>query len=526
MSPTFAELGVPTHLVERLGDLGLAAAFPIQEAALPDALAGRDVIGQAATGSGKTLAYGLALLARLDRARPLHPRALVLAPTRELASQVQRTLASLHSDPRRVISIYGGTPYGATRRALAAGVDVVVACPGRLEDLLERQTLHLDQVALVVVDEADRMADMGFLPAVERIIAQTAPVHQTLLFSATLDPAVRRLVTRFTRDAVVHDVVDSSAPSDVDHHFWRVGRDQRVAVVAETLATHRRAIVFTRTKHGADRLAKQLADRGISTAALHGGRSQAQRDRAVSLLASGRIDALVATDVAARGLHIESLPAVIHYDLPAQTDDYVHRSGRTGRAGARGTVISLVTDETVGAAHRLQRALGLPSAITEPVQLPSDERPPAPTPPSAGNQPARAATPPEHRTRAERPASHAAVAPTSGGYGPRSRPQDRHPQDRRPRQGEAVVTYFNESRGYGFARDERGDDLFIHHTRIDGEGFRTLTKGERISFDEVRGPKGREAHNVQRGTRTREASSRGPAHRTPRPSAPRRARQA
>ncbi len=520
MSPTFAELGVPTHLVERLGGLGLAAAFPIQEAALPDALAGRDVIGQAATGSGKTLAYGLALLARVERARPFHPRALVLAPTRELASQVQRALAALHSDPRRVISIYGGTPYGATRKALAAGVDIVVACPGRLEDLLERQTLHLDQVSIVVVDEADRMSDMGFLPAVQRIIAQTAPIHQTLLFSATLDPTIQRLVARFTHDAVVHDVVDSSAPSDVDHLFWRVARDERVAVVASTLATHRRAIVFTRTKHGADRLAKQLADRGVSTAALHGGRSQAQRDRAVSLLAGGRIDALVATDVAARGLHIESLPAVIHYDLPTQSEDYVHRSGRTGRAGARGTVISLVTDETVAAAHRLQRALGLPSGLTEPGSAIPAQRPPTPADGSASDQPGRAQTPLRHLARAGHPTSPAGTSPTGDGHAPR-----RGSRSTGPRQNEAVVTYFNEARGYGFARDERGDDLFIHHTRIDGGGFRKLTKGERIHFDEVRGPKGREAHNVRSGVVTRATSSRGPAHRAPRPPAARRARQ-
>ncbi|OYV60958.1 MAG: hypothetical protein B7Z69_02570, partial [Actinobacteria bacterium 21-73-9] len=366
MPPTFADLGVPAELTSRLASRGLVDAFPIQEAALPDALAGRDVVGQAVTGSGKTLAFGLALLARLTPARPRRPRALVLTPTRELAAQVQRELAALVRDPRRVLSVYGGTPYAAARKALAHGVDVVVACPGRLEDLLAQGTLSLGEVETVVVDEADRMADMGFLPAVRRILGQVASTHQTMLFSATMGPDVASLISTFTRDPARHDVVGPVTEVPVDHHFVKVAHTERVDATARLLDEHERAIVFTRTKHGADRLARQLNDRGVSAVALHGGRSQGQRDRALKDMSAGRVRALVATDVAARGIHVEALPAVVHFDPPTQSADYVHRSGRTGRAGAPGVVVSLVTPETSAHVRQIQRSLGLEPGATSP----------------------------------------------------------------------------------------------------------------------------------------------------------------
>ncbi len=367
MSVSFADLGVPTRLVERLRARGILEAFPIQEAAIPDALEGRDIVGKAITGSGKTLAFALPLLARLGKAQPRKPLALVLVPTRELAAQVQKEMAQLTEDKgRRIICIYGGTSYNIARKALNYGVDVVVACPGRLEDMLEQRALDLRSVTTVVVDEADRMADMGFLPAVRRIVATTAPERHVMLFSATMGPDVASLVKEFTHDAAIHDVVGDEAPSDVDHFFWRVPRDQRPQFTADIVEKYERAIIFTRTKHGADRLAKQLGERGISAVPLHGDRSQAQRERALRSVKSGQVQVLVATDVAARGIHIDLLPVVVHYDPPAQATDYLHRSGRTGRAGATGAVISLVGEDVIGQVKRLQRALGINPAIDTP----------------------------------------------------------------------------------------------------------------------------------------------------------------
>ncbi|MHB1906160.1 MAG: DEAD/DEAH box helicase [Acidimicrobiales bacterium] len=478
MPPTFADLGVPADLTARLAARGIVEAFPIQAAALPDALAGRDVVGQAVTGSGKTLAFGLALLARLTPARAHRPRALVLTPTRELAAQVQRELAALVRDPRRVLSVYGGTPYGAARKALAHGVDIVVACPGRLEDLLAQGTLSLGEVVTVVVDEADRMADMGFLPAVRRILGQVAPHHQTMLFSATMGPDVASLVSNFTVDAARHDVVGPIAEVPVDHHFVSVAHAERVEATVRLLDEHERAIVFTRTKHGADRLARQLNDRGVSAAALHGGRSQGQRDRALGALSAGRVRALVATDVAARGIHVEALPAVVHFDPPTQSADYVHRSGRTGRAGAPGVVVSLVTPETSAHVRQIQRTLGLGAGAS------------APSAPAAtgATRPVRATPAPARVERREAPAR------------PRRERGAHRAIDASPAAsvaGEAVVTNYNGARGYGFATDGSGDDLFVHRSQIAGTGQRALARGQRIRFDEATGPRGREARNVR-----------------------------
>ena len=536
MSVSFADLGVPSHLVARLKARGISEAFPIQEATLPDALAGRDVVGKAATGSGKTLAFGLPLMARLGKARPRRPLALILVPTRELAAQVQKEISGLSDDRgRRIISIYGGTSYNTTRKALNAGVDLVVACPGRLEDLLEQRALDLSSVTTVVVDEADRMADMGFLPAVRRIVGQTASERHVMLFSATMGPDVSSLVREFTRDAAIHDVVGDEAPSDVDHYFWRVPRDQRPQFAAEIVNQYERAIVFTRTKHGADRLARQLGERGISAAALHGDRSQAQRERALRAMKNGDVQVLVATDVAARGIHIDALPVVVHYDPPTQTTDYLHRSGRTGRAGATGVVISLVGEDVTSQVKRLQRTLGLPVSLDIPADAPAlrlsavddaeatqrlDGTSPKPARESRGSRESvprsnaprsngprsftprdadagrerrndaprerRASAPRHDRAAAERPAR-------------RETPRERNGFSATPRSGanQAVVSFFNDSKGFGFATDERGDDLFIHFSNIVGDGFRSLSQGQRITFEEASGPKGREARNVR-----------------------------
>ena len=563
---SFAALGLPSNLVAHLKQRGITEAFPIQEAAIPDALAGRDVVGKAVTGSGKTLAFGLPLMARLVKARPRKPTALVLVPTRELAAQVQKELAQLTDDRgRRVICIYGGTSYNVARKALNFGVDVVVACPGRLEDMLEQGALDLSSVTTVVVDEADRMADMGFLPCVRRIVGATPRDRHVMLFSATMGPDVKSLVKEFTNDAAIHDVVGDEAPSDVDHFFWRVPREQRPQYTADIVEEYDRALVFTRTKHGADRLARQLEERGISAVPLHGDRTQAQRERALRSVKNGQIRVLVATDVAARGIHIEALPVVIHYDPPAQATDYLHRSGRTGRAGATGAVISLVGEDVIGQVKRLQKALGLATSIETREDAPAirlgavddavaaerlddrggkgrserstprdndrgprifergarSERSLAERPRPERNQSDRGARSErpfaersERGARTERVFSERAPRPERSERGARTErvfteraPRPESSSERReprfnarttPARGsEAVVSFFNDSKGFGFASDDKGDDLFIHFSNIVGDGFKSLAQGQKITFEEANGPKGREARNVR-----------------------------
>jgi superfamily II DNA/RNA helicase len=368
MTTTFAQLGLPTSLVRSLESRGILEPFPVQEATIPDALAGKDVSGKAPTGSGKTLAFGLPLLARVERARAAHPRALILAPTRELADQIKQELAPLaQAVGRSVFAIYGGVGYGPQRNAMRRGVDILVATPGRLEDLMEQQTIDLGRADIVVIDEADRMADMGFLPAVKRILDQTARKRQTLLFSATLDGDIAVLSRSYQHDPVRHDAGSADDEAiDAKHHFWLVEHHNRVEHTADLIRAADRSIVFTRTRHGADRLAKQLSKLGVSAVAMHGGRSQNQRNRALKAFATYRAQALIATDVAARGIHIDAVASVIHFDPPSDHKDYLHRSGRTARAGATGTVVSLVTGEQKRAVRRIQQDLDLNAPIEAP----------------------------------------------------------------------------------------------------------------------------------------------------------------
>ena len=344
-STTFAELGVPAELVRTLHARGLVDAFDIQAMTVPDGLAGRDLCGRAPTGSGKTIAFGIPLVAGVGNARPKRPRGLVLVPTRELAAQVCGELEWLGGGRKlRVAAVYGGAGFGAQFKALRRGVDILVACPGRLTDLIERREVDLDEVEMVVVDEADRMADMGFLPAVQALLDRTPPNRQTMLFSATLDGAVDRLVQRYQTNPSRH-LLPEADQSAATHRFWSVDRGDRVGVTAEIVAAAGPTIVFCRTKHGADALAKKLDQRGVRSAAIHGNRSQGQRERALALFADGKVQALVATDVAARGIHVDAVACVVHFDPPADFKDYTHRSGRTARAGANGTVVSLVVSD-------------------------------------------------------------------------------------------------------------------------------------------------------------------------------------
>jgi superfamily II DNA/RNA helicase len=366
VSLSFSDLGVPADLAERLARRGIAEPFPIQTATLPDGLAGRDLSGRAPTGSGKTLAFGIPLVTRVGKARSRRPRGLVLVPTRELAAQVRRELSWLcGARGRSVAAIYGGVGFGPQIDALRSGADIVVACPGRLADLVAKGEVRLDEVDLVVLDEADRMADMGFLPEVRRLLDQVSPQRQTLLFSATLDGDVDILVRRYQRNPVRHEVTpDADAPQS-RHVFWRAERGDRLSLTAGVVNAEWPALVFCRTKRGADRLAGQLAKAGVSSAALHGNRSQGQRTRALAEFSSGRIQALVATDIAARGIHVDDVACVVHFDPPADEKDYVHRSGRTGRAGASGTIVSLVGQEQSVAVRRLQARLGLPQRLDD-----------------------------------------------------------------------------------------------------------------------------------------------------------------
>ncbi len=360
---TFPDLGVSAEMTARLAERGIVTPFPIQAATIAAALAGRDVSGRAPTGSGKTLAFGIPLAERVSRARVARPRALVLAPTRELAAQIQGELAPLlHVRKRSVSSFYGGMSFTPQLKILRRGVDVAVCCPGRLADLVRRGNMILDEVEFVVIDEADRMADMGFLPEVRRILDQVRPDRQTLLFSATLDGDVDVLVRNYQRDPARFEVALPEDHEDrTTHLFLDLGREQRIKKTASLVEEHGATIVFTRTKHGADRLAKQLGMSGVTAVAIHGDRSQSQRDRALASFSAGRVQALVATDVAARGIHVDDVGCVVHYDPPADIKDYTHRSGRTGRAGADGVVVSFVTEAEGDAAKArvLQRALGM-----------------------------------------------------------------------------------------------------------------------------------------------------------------------
>ncbi|QFG23118.1 DEAD/DEAH box helicase [Actinomadura sp. WMMB 499] len=361
--PTFAELGLPAALVSALARQGIDAPFPIQAAAIPDVMAGRDVLGRGKTGSGKTLAFGLPLLARLSgrRAAPKRPLALILVPTRELAQQVQQNLEPLGRGlGLKFKTVIGQTSMFKQIDALRRGVEVLVATPGRLKDLMQQGACDLSDIEIAVLDEADHMADMGFLPDVTDILDQARPGGQRLLFSATLDKDVDVLVKRYLDEPVTHAIgpVDESVDT-MDHHLLLVAPKDKGAITAEIANREGRTILFARTKHGVDRLAKQLAQVGVRAAGLHGGKSQGLRTRTLAEFREGNISVLVATDVAARGIHVDDVSLVMHVDPPADHKDYMHRAGRTARAGERGTVVTLVLPHQVRATSSMTRRAGI-----------------------------------------------------------------------------------------------------------------------------------------------------------------------
>jgi superfamily II DNA/RNA helicase len=366
---TFRELGLPARLVGSLAGRGIDAPFAIQARALPDALAGRDVLGRAQTGSGKTLAFGLPILARIAAApaprREKAPRALVLVPTRELAKQVADVLAPLGQPLGvTVTTVYGGVAISRQIDRLRRGVDVVVATPGRLIDLLDRHAATLDGVEITVLDEADHMADLGFMPAVTRILDATPAGGQRMLFSATLDRAVGRLVTGYLSDPALHAVAPELINGGTTEHGVLVlAAGDKVPVAVEIASRPARTLFFVRTKHGADRLAKQFGRAGVEAAAIHGNLNQNQRQRALAGFAAGHPRVLVATNVAARGIHVDDVDLVVHFDPPNDHKDYLHRSGRTARAGASGKVIALAEHAQVRDIERLHEAAGVTPAV-------------------------------------------------------------------------------------------------------------------------------------------------------------------
>ncbi|OIJ63665.1 DEAD/DEAH box helicase [Streptomyces mangrovisoli] len=343
---SFAELGLPAEVLRTLDEHGVTVPFPIQAAALPNALAGRDVLGRGRTGSGKTLAFGLGMLVRTAgrRAQPKEPLALVLVPTRELAQQVGEALAPYAEALRlRLATVVGGMSIGRQAAALRDGAEIVVATPGRLHDLVDRKDCRLGRVRIAVLDEADQMCDMGFLPQVTEILDQVRPDGQRMLFSATLDRDVDHLVQNYLRDPAVHSVdPSSSAVSGIEHHVFVVHGPDRYAVTTEIAARDGRVLLFLDTKHGVDQLTRHLRASGVAAAALHSGKSQPQRTKTLSQFKNGQVTALVATNVAARGLHVDDLDLVVNVDPATDPKDYLHRVGRTARAGRSGTAVTLV----------------------------------------------------------------------------------------------------------------------------------------------------------------------------------------
>jgi superfamily II DNA/RNA helicase len=464
--PSFASLGVPTALLDPLSQRGVSTPFPIQSATLPDTLAGRDVLGRGRTGSGKTLAFSLPLVARLARlvpsdagiarrSRPGAPRGLVLAPTRELANQIVATLEPLAAAARlSVMTIFGGVNQSGQVRRLRQGVDIVVATPGRLEDLMGQGHLRLDDIAVTVLDEADHMADLGFLPSVTRILAATPSGGQRMLFSATLDAAVDKLVKRFLDHPLVHSVDAASSPVvAMTHHVLLVpDPGQKRQVVRELAAGAGRRLLFTRTKHQARKLARELTADGIPAVELHGNLSQNARERGLKAFADGQVRVMVATDIAARGIHVDEVELVVHVDPPAEHKAYLHRSGRTARAGNAGDVVTLVLPEQRRDFQSLARAAkisvtptpvrsgdaslrdlaGPAAAAVTPDQAPAaaarrgdpaagkpanSRRPRPQGAPKSGSaaQPARPRTR-QGQSRSSQPASHGAAAFSSRGH--------------------------------------------------------------------------------------------------------------
>ncbi|MDG1990288.1 MAG: DEAD/DEAH box helicase [Dehalococcoidia bacterium] len=367
MPQTFQELGVPLEFINLLKKRSITVPTPIQHATIKDAMDGNDLCGRAPTGSGKTIAFGIPIITNIPKADSKKPTGLILAPTRELAEQITTELKEIaRVGKRSIIAVYGGVSIRKHKMNLNKGVDILVACPGRLNDLLQQKALVLSDVSFVVVDEADRMADMGFLPEVKKILNLTKKDRQTILFSATLDGAISELTRQFQNNPIRHEVGPTTPDMQLmEHYFWKVNRDNRIPAAANLILQSGKTIVFTRTRYGAERASKQLKQSGIAAVSLHGGKTQNQRDRALHSFSDGQALALVCTDVAARGIHIDNVDCVLHYDPPEDSKAYIHRSGRTARAGASGIVVCFVDKVQHKYVQRIQRDLKINVPLTD-----------------------------------------------------------------------------------------------------------------------------------------------------------------
>jgi superfamily II DNA/RNA helicase len=517
-SATFAALGVPAPLVKVLDEQGITAPFPVQAATLPDGLAGRDILGRAQTGSGKTLGFSLPLVTRLAGGSTLsaRPRGLVLVPTRELATQVTEVLQPLaRVMGLRVTTIYGGVAYGPQVNALQRRTDVVVATPGRLADLIGQGECDLSDVEVTVIDEADQMADLGFLPIVRRLLETTPDRGQRMLFSATLDAAVDVLARRFLHDPVRHSVDENSSPAEIEHHVLTVDAANRVAVIAALAGGETRSLVFTRTKHGAERLARQLTEAGIPAAELHGNLRQGARSKNLAAFSSGLARVMVATDIAARGIHIDGIELVVHADPPAEHKAYVHRSGRTARGGADGVVVTLQTRAQARDVATMMRKGGITphAAVAVDADSPAIAElagPPAPRVAVSGKV-AELVRPEDRLSRNDRPGAGSSWRPRRDRGQDRNRkPRDDRFRDRGPRDsapprdrggfggGQAsgserygaagrpaqARTFERADRPARFERDDRParGERFDRAAR--GERFDRAVRGERFDRDE------------------------------------------
>ncbi len=470
---TFTDLGVSARVVKALEHRGITHPFEIQALVIRDATAGRDVLAKSRTGSGKTLAFGIPIVDRLE-ASGGRPGALVLVPTRELAIQVSEEIGAIATaNGLRITAVYGGAGLQAQSRG-ASKSHILVATPGRLQDLLDRRSVSLASVRILVLDEADRMLDMGFQPQVDRILREVPKRRQTMLFSATLDGLVGRLAREYTHDAVTHEVHSSKPTVELaEHQFVPVEKDERVDALISLLRREGgTTLVFVRTKRGADRLAKRLTKSGENAVAMHGDLSQGQREQALDRFASGRAAVLVATDVAARGLDVDSITHVVNFDPPHDGDTYVHRVGRTARAGRSGLGTTFVMPDQEDEVGKWASRLGLSEEFA-----------------SGGLRPAR---------------QRRSVNPLAGRRNRRTKVMHEAPRAPQVNGGRCIsmatgtVKWFNDQKGYGFITPESGSkDLFVHHSSILADGYKSLTEGATVEFDERTGTKGPEATNVK-----------------------------
>ena len=515
---TFAALGVPARLVDVLDGQGINAPFPVQVATLPDALAGRDILGRAQTGSGKTLGFSLPLVSRLagGSTRSARPRGLVLVPTRELATQVSEVLKPLaRAMDLWVTTIYGGVSYGPQVNALQRKTDIVVATPGRLADLIGQGECDLSDVEITVIDEADQMADLGFLPIVRRLLETTPDDGQRMLFSATLDAAIDVLARRFLHNAALHSVDENSSPAEIEHHVLTVDAANRVAVIAALVGGEKRSLVFTRTKHGAERLARQLTEAGIPAAELHGNLRQGARSRNLAAFASGIARVMVATDIAARGIHIDGIDLVVHADPPAEHKAYVHRSGRTARGGADGVVVTLQSKAQMRDVTAMMRKADITPHAAVAVDADSDAiteiaGPPAPLVtvkgkvselvrpedrlskndrPGVGSsgRPRRDRNsdrrrdrkPRDDRFRDSRPRDFAPRDRAQFGDGGGSATSDSRPAESRDERRDGTARFERDDRAPRFERDDRPSRGEYRTTRLDGDNRQGRERGDR-----------------------------------------------